>query len=419
MFYDINIPEIANFKPGYHFSNAMAYRIAIPILVSEQIEKIIYLDSDIVVTAPLDDLWKTDISDVSVACVLSKTDERTAIMTNSLGYDSSFGYFNSGVLLINIRKWREKNITEVALQKLDKNPQKYPMGDQDVLNEILYDDKEIISNDFNFVVYPWARKPLRTPAVIHYITSAKPWYKDEINTLYIKEWRDIKEKSLWAKENLRYYGRNKFFSRIKFFVKSLIRLLGIDIIRHKKPINLRVMDFLVSLQRVIGLDNRILTARLFFLKNKDRVKKITDSLADFESKETFKKVILWRQWKLLGEPPFHGYDGYFTNDFFRYKKDEVFIDCGAYTGDTIENYLKLQIEYKYIIAFEPDLNNFQILKNNYGENPKIRLVNADLHNKEGVLYLSGSGSSCKSSETSQGVDGEISIKVCSIDGLRL
>lgn len=88
---------------------------------------------------------------------------------------------------------------------------------------------------------------------------------------------------------------------------------------------------------------------------------------------------------------------YFINDFFKYNKDEVFIDCGAFNGDSIERFLKISKRNKIvvhsIVAFEPDAENFRALKKTYGSNKRITLYNAGVWNKEAVLKFNSDGSS--------------------------
>jgi FkbM family methyltransferase len=157
----------------------------------------------------------------------------------------------------------------------------------------------------------------------------------------------------------------------------------------------------------------------FFSQNKDRVKKIANLLSDDESKKTYLKIIKYRQTLNFLDYPKYNRNGYFFNSFFAYSNNEVLIDCGAFTGDTIQEFLAMEIQYQKIIAFEPGFENFQILKNNYGENPKIMLVNAGTYSKNSTLYFSGTGDFGIISETSKKVDGEISVNVRSIDSLHL
>lgn len=95
--------------------------------------------------------------------------------------------------------------------------------------------------------------------------------------------------------------------------------------------------------------------------------------------------------------------------------DEIFVDCGAFTGDSIQDFLEASGgKYQKIIAFEPDKYNFGILKN-YVE---LNKINANLYpygvgNENGELnFLSnGTGGACYSNE------GDSVLKIVSLDDL--
>jgi FkbM family methyltransferase len=158
----------------------------------------------------------------------------------------------------------------------------------------------------------------------------------------------------------------------------------------------------------------------FFQKNQDRVKKIASLLSDDESKEAYLKIVKFKQTLKFEDFPAYNKDGYFRNSFFEYGSNEVFIDCGAFNGDTIEEFLSMNVGYGKIIAFEPDMKNYKILENKFaGGGGEFMLINAGTYNKDCDLYFSGSGTSGSISETPKGVEGEISVKVRSIDGLHL
>lgn len=100
----------------------------------------------------------------------------------------------------------------------------------------------------------------------------------------------------------------------------------------------------------------------------------------FEQAESVKKTFsLWSddasrhgyiaqlKWRILGDfdglPAPVKHEIYFPNDLFTISPDEVFVDCGAYDGDTIRSLLQKQESFTgSIIAFEPDPLNFQKLE---------------------------------------------------------
>lgn len=85
-------------------------------------DKVLYLDSDCVVLKSIDELFEIDLKDNLFAGVIEPSKS------------SSEPYFNAGVLLLNLKQWREENITEKVMNIINKKFLRYP--DQDALNII-------------------------------------------------------------------------------------------------------------------------------------------------------------------------------------------------------------------------------------------------------------------------------------------
>jgi len=101
------------------------------------------------------------------------------------------------------------------------------------------------------------------------------------------------------------------------------------------------------------------------IQAKDQVMKAFDLLSDNESRELYVHHIQWRlflDYDLL--PPPSSYEIYFDNNFSVGFDNEVLYDIGAFTGDSIEGFLKTSRGkvYSQIHSFEPSPNNFNILK---------------------------------------------------------
>lgn len=103
---------------------------------------------------------------------------------------------------------------------------------------------------------------------------------------------------------------------------------------------------------------------------------------------------------------------------FALNKNSVFVDCGAYDGDTIRNFIECSNgEYKKIWGVEADPLNFDKLKNfversNYKD---VKIFNCGVWNEKGILSFDG-GKSTSSSISEEG-SGETSIAVDTIDNL--
>ena len=114
------------------FPIVVNHRLFAPNFLPETLGKIIYMDVDVVVLSSLRELWETPIDESFVAAapdLKMRPSHRKAI-----GLTEEFPYFNSGVLLMNLKKWREDKITEKLLKIADEIKKNIDFPDQDVLN---------------------------------------------------------------------------------------------------------------------------------------------------------------------------------------------------------------------------------------------------------------------------------------------
>ena len=95
------------------------------------------------------------------------------------------------------------------------------------------------------------------------------------------------------------------------------------------------------------------------------IKNVFSLWADDQSRYVFTAQLRWRmQLDFDGLPGPASGQPYFPLDIFSLSEEEVFVDCGAYDGDTIKDFLQLQRSFSgKIIALEPDPQNFKNLQN--------------------------------------------------------
>lgn len=172
-------------------SGAAYYRLFIPELLPE-IDKAIYLDCDLVVRGNLAQLWEQSLGDRYLLAVQELWMPYVSIgLVNyqALNIPGEAKYFNSGVLVMNLKKWRRDGITDKALDYLLHNQQYLRCYDQDVLNAILAQQWGELDHRWNvspaIYRYPsWKDSPvsedvfhrlIHDPYIIHYSTPSKPW----------------------------------------------------------------------------------------------------------------------------------------------------------------------------------------------------------------------------------------------------
>lgn len=148
----------------------------------------------------------------------------------------------------------------------------------------------------------------------------------------------------------------------------------------------------------LGINNYSIDEYVFH-KNMDNIIKIFDLLNDDISKITYANVILARMGRKELDLSLVNKDQYFAiNEFAVFASNEVFVDCGAYVGDTIEKYLFVKSGiFDKIYAFEPEPRNFTAMQYRTDRlnrewalsEEKITLINAGIGRTSKISFVSG------------------------------
>lgn len=189
--YDIDVSHLSDSFPQMdnHISLATYMRCFVADYLPANLNKILYLDCDILVLSRLRSLWEEDLGEASVLCV----EDMWALHENNperLGYPMSYSYFNAGVLVINLDFWRSHNITQKSLQFLSLRSEILTFHDQDILNYLLHDTKRFVCPKYNMQdgFYRRRRKYMRkvlaneadlwlwNPVIVHFTGGKKPWH---------------------------------------------------------------------------------------------------------------------------------------------------------------------------------------------------------------------------------------------------
>jgi FkbM family methyltransferase len=130
--------------------------------------------------------------------------------------------------------------------------------------------------------------------------------------------------------------------------------------------------------------------------NSERLIKVENLLADKKSRETLLACIEYRvNGTAIPNHLFSEYDQYFVKGIIELLDEEVFIDAGAYTGDTLQQLLdtaRMQKKrIKKIVAFEPDEDNYQMLSAFYGKRTHIILRKQGVADSNSNQYFISDG----------------------------
>jgi len=194
---------------AFHFTKAIYYKLFFAHLLPESVGKLLYLDSDMLVVDSLSELWNTDLENYPVAASIDLHHDDIRDF-NRLGYDPQLGYFNSGMLLINLNTWRAEDLPNKILSFVVEHKEHCKFYDQDAINYVLRGRIKRVSfkyntQDFDAIEEVTVRKPLHEdllqsrshPVVIHYIGGIKPWHIESSNPYGIL-WKQVQQKTPWA-----------------------------------------------------------------------------------------------------------------------------------------------------------------------------------------------------------------------------
>lgn len=169
-------------EPEAYITMAAYYRLFLPHLLPQDIERLLYLDIDILVVGRLLPMYQTPMGDTAVGAVM----EIEVPLRDEIGITNLADYFNSGVLLMALPQWRAQHITEKALEVIRATPAatlKY--HDQDALNVVFHGTWHRLDSRYNlmkaYIPHDLARRDyqkfLADQVIIHYNGRNKPWHR--------------------------------------------------------------------------------------------------------------------------------------------------------------------------------------------------------------------------------------------------
>ena len=184
---DLEILKDCPTNTKLHYANVMTYaRFLLPSMLPN-LDKVIYLDCDLVVCKDLQSLWETDVKDVAVAMAPDYNYNNEETLGRLGGHVSN--YLNSGVIVMNLDYWRKHDVQNRLLSYIIDKGKELIYNDQDALNVILDDERKQLSARYNVTPYYFHRnldnypkemhEEIREaridPVVFHYLGPIKPW----------------------------------------------------------------------------------------------------------------------------------------------------------------------------------------------------------------------------------------------------
>ena len=189
-----------------HFTIDTYTRLWVKEFFPKDVKRVLYLDADIVVVGGVAPLWSANLAGALLGAVdIPGSDQGVRL----LGLRHEDGYFNAGVLLIDLEQWRAIRAEEIVIDYIRKNSDRI-MYDQDALNACFYNCTKRLDYKWN-VIRPFYWEPLVLPLkraeieairrearIIHFNGGSKPWSyfcdhprrAEYQRYLRMTEWRD-------------------------------------------------------------------------------------------------------------------------------------------------------------------------------------------------------------------------------------
>ncbi len=227
--------ELSDLVTSHHITHTAYFRLLAARLIPDSIERVIYLDSDVLVRGDLTELWSCSPGDnyclavPDIACPFvdarrcdpqfRKSIPWLAALNpipnwRQLGLDGQSAYFNSGVMVINLKRWREEKIEQRLLNCLRENAKFVWCWDQYALNVVFHQQWQPLPMHWNqgahLFEYPDENSiPINTqefrrmqdrPSLIHFTTEFKPWHANRFmpsNHPWRQAWFETLDQTAW------------------------------------------------------------------------------------------------------------------------------------------------------------------------------------------------------------------------------
>jgi lipopolysaccharide biosynthesis glycosyltransferase len=195
-----------------HISKDAYFRYVLPDVLPDN-DKVLYLDSDVLVLGAIEPLWNTNLGHNFIA-----GSHKPYIATQFPGYRESLGlrsddlYINSGVILMNLAEIRKSQKVTELFENTIRLKNIIKIQDQDVINITFKARIKPISNIYNYTTRDRIEKTQSNEGVIivHFNTANKPWKNDyvcteddeyfaEIYNMHLVEYKKLQRNNHWPK----------------------------------------------------------------------------------------------------------------------------------------------------------------------------------------------------------------------------
>lgn len=382
-FYDFNrewIPDEA--KITEKWSKEAYFRLYMTELLPRYVDRILYLDVDIIINKPIYDFYFMDMQDYEIiGCrdfsrvLHEKFEDKRKELFAGFYEQEEFVYFNSGVMLVDMKKLRRRISGADYMKAVEQLGGKLMAPDQDILN-LFHWEKTGLVDEFRYDFFNACLKGVQPEevkqavSIIHY-AGPKPWLSNDIKAHAHRIWWEYAVKTE-AAEDMIYHTI--------VHDKNVIVELTAGLERAKYCMHVPFMSCDVNGIKYIGSSLDLVMMRSMYNKRENWSKKEIDAFFELADK----------------------YYGIHMDE-----SDGIFLDIGGNIGTTSLYVCKVKAPKFKVIAFEPVKDNIRMFKANCilndVDDKQITLVEKALSNESsnkvmekdifnpGMSYIVGTG----------------------------
>ena len=235
------------------WDNTIYGRFFIDQIIEEGVEKALYVDGDTIVNGSLRELMSTDLGENCMAGV------RDALETQRIAYlnmGETARYINSGVLLIDLKNYREFEVRKRIIRFVNTFDKRLDYPDQDAISAVCGNKIQILPPKYNFGWYlperrlkwdyykanfPYSYEELYETVkdnyadvvIFHYFGVGKPWRRGECAPEFKRVWVSYSKRSIW-KLKPRFAGKAQMLKYYlitkpkRWLLKQIMHLLGME-----------------------------------------------------------------------------------------------------------------------------------------------------------------------------------------------
>lgn len=225
---------LSNYPVRGHFVPLVYARILAPDLLPATVERLLYLDADLLVLDDISKLWALPLDGVILAAATDMAVPRVSSPMGlrrfgQLGIPADAPYFNAGVYLADLRAWRKAGITEQSMAYLHRYHDDVNLLDQDALNAVMHGRWQRLDMRWNLIASLAGRRHYRPdgidpeeyrqalarPGIIHFAGLLKPWVQPGIASFEADRYLEVLHRVLpsyalqkgWKARGMGFYDR--------------------------------------------------------------------------------------------------------------------------------------------------------------------------------------------------------------------